>query len=363
MASENPFAEFRHECENSLAKAFKKAFSEIQIASLAFEKPPSPEFGQLASSLCFELAKQTGKKPLDLANLLIKAIDKSKLHLTERIVSAGGCYINFHADFAKLSTLTLESATQFDTEYGFVKTDKPLKIIVEHTSVNPLHPIHIGQARNPMLGDAVARMLKSRGHTVFRHYYIDDVGRQTAVTAYGYEKLGKPKPEEKPDRFIGKIYTITSCLVEINRLKTELVRAKAVSAEEEIAKINKELDEWMSVAVELKERFPELFEELLEKIGEDEDPENEVNKLNRAYETGEKNAKKLIRDVSKLCLQGFRETLSRAEVFYDSWDWESDFVWSNKVSEVLQKLKTTPYVFTLGGVLEFDAEKSFESLT
>ena len=362
MVSENPFALFRVECETVLGDALKEVFPEIQIANLALEKPPVPEFGQLASSLCFELAKQLGEKPLALAERLVETLGKSKFSLIERVVPAGGGYINFHVDFEKFSALTIESVGQLGTEYGFVKAEKPLKIIVEHTSVNPLHPIHIGQARNPMLGDAVARMLKSRGHTVFRHYYIDDVGRQTAVTAYGYEKLGKPKPEEKPDRFIGKIYTITSCLVEINRLKTELVRAKAVSAEEEIAKINKELDEWMSVAVELKERFPKLFEELLEKIGEDEDPENEVNKLNRAYETGEKNAKKLIRDVSKLCLQGFRETLSRAEVFYDSWDWESDFVWSNKVSEVLQKLKTTPYVFTLGGVLEFDAEKVIREL-
>ena len=362
MVSENPFAEFRLECENVLGEALKKVFPEFYIPRLTLERPPSPEFGQLASSMCFELAKQVGETPLVLAERLVEALDKSRFSLIERVVTAGEGYINFHVDFAKFSALTLESARQLDAEYGFVKTQEPLKIIVEHTSVNPLHPIHIGQARNPMLGDAIARLLKSRGHTVFRHYYIDDVGRQTAVIAYGYEKLGRPKPEGKPDHFIGKIYTITSCLVEINRLKMELELAKAVSATEEIAKINRELDDWMSVVFELKERFPELFEELLEKIREDENPENTVNKLNRAYETGEEKAKQIIREVSELCLQGFKETLSRAEVFYDSWDWESDFVWSNQVAEILQKLKTTPYVLTLGGVLEFDAEKVVKTL-
>ncbi|MGC9345773.1 MAG: arginine--tRNA ligase, partial [Candidatus Bathyarchaeales archaeon] len=84
--------------------------------------------------------------------------------------------------------------------------------------------------------------------------------------------------------------------------------------------------------------------------------------LNRAYEAGEEKAKRIIREVSELCLQGFKETLSRAEVFYDSWDWESDFVWSNRVAEILQKMKTTPYVLTLGGVLEFDAEKVVKEL-
>jgi len=362
MVSENPFAQFRLECEDILANVLKKLIPEIQIARLALEKPPTPEFGQLASSFCFELAKQVGEKPIALAERVVEAIDKSKFSLIKSVVPAGGGYINFHVDFAKFSALAIESARQLDTGYGFVKTEKPLKIIVEHTSVNPLHPIHVGQARNPMLGDAVARMLKARGHTVLRHYYIDDVGRQTAVIAYGYKKLGKPKPEDKPDHLIGKIYTITSCLVEINRLKKELERAKQVSATDEITKINRELDDWMSVAVELKERFPELFNELLEKMGEDEDVENEINELNRAYEAGDEEAKKLIREVSDLCLQGFKETLTRAEVFYDSWDWESDFVWSNKVAEVLQILKTTPYVYTLGGVLEFNAEKVIREL-
>jgi arginyl-tRNA synthetase len=209
-----------------------------------------------------------------------------------------------------------------------------------------------------MLGDALARILKSRGHTVFRHYYIDDVGRQSAVVAYGYAKLGKPQPDEKADHFVGKIYTVTSCLVEINRLKKALELAKTVSSLDEIAKINKEIDEWVSIAAELQEKLPTLFEKLLAKIGEDENPEEEISKLNRAYENGDPKAKRLIREVSELCLQGFRKTQERVEIFYDFWDWESDFVWSAQVPEVLRKLKMSPFVYTEGGVLEFDAEKA-----
>ncbi|MGA9387513.1 MAG: arginine--tRNA ligase [Candidatus Bathyarchaeia archaeon] len=362
MASANPFAEFRSECERILAEAFKKAYSEVQITDLAFEKPTSPEYGQLASSLCLEFAKKVGKKPITMAKTIIKAIDKSKLKLVEGAIPAGAGYMNFHANFGKLTALTLESARKLDAEYGFVKTDKPLRIIVEHTSVNPLHPIHIGQARNPILGDALARMLKARGHTVFRHYYIDDVGRQSSVVAYGYEKLGKPKPDGKPDHFIGKIYTITSCLTEINRLKRDLERAKTVSAPEEISKTNKELDNWVSIAAELEDRYHDLFEKLLEKIGKEEDSENAINRLNRAYEDGQPKAKQLVREVSEMCLEGFKKTLSRIGVSYDSWDWEGDFVWGNHVAEVLRKLQKSPYTFVEGGVSEFDAEKVIKEL-
>jgi arginyl-tRNA synthetase len=356
MISENPFNKFRKECETVLAQALKKALPEVKVETLSFSKPPNPDFGQLASSLCFELAKKLHQKTGDLAAQLVKAVGKQSFSLLEKVTAAGG-YVNFHVNFPKFSALTLESIRQLDSDYGFVKTENPMKMIVEHTSVNPLHPIHIGQARNPMIGDALSRILKSRGHTVSRHYYIDDVGRQSSVVAYGYAKLGEPKPDEKRDHFVGKIYTITSCLVELNRLRRELERAKVVSSSEEVAKLTEQVDEWMSIAVELEEKFPVLFEKLLAKIGEGENPEEEINRLNRAYENGDAEAKRLIREVSELCLQGFRETQKRVEIYYDSWDWESDFVWSSQVSDVLRKLKTSPFVFSEGGVLEFDAEK------
>jgi len=291
-----------------------------------------------------------------LAAQLVKAVGNPKLSLLENVTAAGG-YVNFHVNFPKFITVTLESIRQLDSAYGFVKTENPAKIIVEHTSVNPLHPIHIGQARNPMIGDALARILTCRGHKVSRHYYIDDVGRQSSVVAYGYAKLGEPEPDEKPDHFVGKIYTITSCLVELNRLRRELELAKAVSPSDEVVKLNKQIDEWMSIAAELEEKFPALFEKLLAKIGEAKNPEEEINRLNRAYEDGDAEAKRLIRKVSEMCLSGFRETQKRVAICYDSWDWESDFVWSSQVSEVLQKLKTSPFVYSEGGVLEFDAEK------
>ena len=362
MVSENPFDQFRQECQTALANALNKALPETQQPTITLNKTPNIEYGQLASSLCFELAKKLGQKPLALANQLVGAIDKSEFNLIEKVAPAGAGYINFHVNFAKFSALTLESVKKLGSEYGFAKTDKPKKIIVEHTSVNPLHPIHIGQARNPMLGDALARILKYRGHEVSRHYYIDDVGRQSSVVAYGYAKLGKPKPTEKADLFVGKIYTVTSCIVEINRLKKLRETAIAVHNADDLVKANKEIDEWMSIAAELKEKYPVLFEALTAKISQDENPEEEIKRLNCAYENDEPNAKQLIREVSDLCLEGFRETMKRVGVTYDSWDWESDFVWSTQVNDVLAKLKASPFVFNEKGVLVFDAEKVVQTL-
>ena len=362
MISQNPFDKFRQECQDILANALNRTLPEIKQSAIALNKTPNIEYGQLASSLCFELAKKFNQKPFPLAELIVGAIDQSRFNLVEKVAPAGAGYVNFHVNFSKFSALTLGSIKELRFTYGFVKTTDPQKIIVEHTSVNPLHPIHIGQARNPMLGDALARILQYRGHEVSRHYYIDDVGRQSSVVAYGYAKLGKPKPTEKTDLFVGKIYTVTSCIVEINRLKKSRELAIAIHSVDDLVKVNKEIDEWMSIAAELKEKYPVLFETLTSKISQDENPEEEINRLNRAYEDGESNAKQLIREVSDLCLEGFRETMKRVGVTYDSWDWESDFVWSAQVSEVLAKLKASPFVYNEKGVLEFDAEKVVDDL-
>ena len=361
MVSANPFAEFRRECETVLADALKTAIPEAKGETFTFSKPTNPNFGQLASSVSFELAKQLKKKPNDLATQLAQAANKTLFVLVKKVEPAGG-YVNFYVDFAKFSALTLESIGQLGQEFGFIKTDKPTKIIVEHTSVNPLHPIHIGQARNPMLGDALARILTRRGNEVSRHYYIDDVGRQSSVVAYGYAKLGKPVPDEKSDLFVGKIYTVTACLVELKKLNRQLELAKTIETAEDVVKITKELDEWMTIAAELEEKYPKLFKTLLEKIGEDKNPEEEINRLNRAYEDGKPDARALIREVSELCLEGFRKTQRRVKISYDSWDWESDFVWSGQVSKVLGQLEASGFVHSENGVLEFDAEKVIAAL-
>ncbi|UCE57962.1 MAG: arginine--tRNA ligase, partial [Candidatus Bathyarchaeota archaeon] len=357
MVSVNPFAEFRVGCETALKNALNRLYPQFSLVSTILESPPNPKFGELASSVCFELAKQTGKGPRKIAKQLIQIIDASKLPLVQSVKAAGEGYINFHARFERFSRLTIESVRTLGNKYGYIRTSESKRVIVEHTSVNPIHPIHIGQARNPVLGDALARILKAHGHTVSRHYYVDDVGRQSAVIAYGYEKLGKPKPEGKPDGFIGAIYAVTSCLMEIQRLKKEIAKRKELSPNQEVSKLQRELDDWTSVAVDLKDGSPKLFAQLLDEIGGDEDPENQVGDFIRRYEAGEKNAKRLIREVCQLCLQGFRETLAKAGISLDSWDWESDFIWNGDVMRVLDDLKSTPYVYREAGVLEFDAEK------
>jgi arginyl-tRNA synthetase len=84
--------------------------------------------------------------------------------------------------------------------------------------------------------------------------------------------------------------------------------------------------------------------------------------LNQAYEGGDGKAKQLVRKVSELCLEGFRETLTKIDITFDSWDWESELMWSGRVQEVLQRLRRSKYVHIESGVMEFDGEKVVREL-
>ena len=361
MVSTNPFGEFREACEAALRKALSELHPEATHRSLLLNEPPNRSFGELSSNVMLELAQSRSQDtPKKLADQLVPLIHADGIPAIRAVKTAGAGYINFYADFTELSRMTIDSIRSLDSRYGSVRTKKPMSIIVEHTSANPISPIHIGQARNPILGDALARVLEARGHRVSRHFYIDDVGRQVAVAAFGYRLIEEPSPmDEKPDHYIGTIYTITSCIVEISRLKRALQQAETLSPEKTM-QLTSSLREWNQVADEFRKKHPRLFKLLLHQLPLDEDVEARINALNRAYEAGEPKAKRLIRETCGLSMQGLKETLSRVGVCFNSWDWESDLVWNGSVRDVLENLKKTGYVFSEGPVLEFDANKVAE---
>jgi len=235
-----------------------------------------------------------------------------------------------------------------------VKAKRPLRVVVEHTSVNPVHAIHIGQARNTVLGDSIARILKARGHSVKTRYYVDDMGRQSAILAYGYLKLGNGEVEGKIDHFLGSVYSLTNCILEVKSLKKRIEETQPERLEE-LNRLRARLDEWVSIAAELQEKHPSLFEKLTTLI--EDDAETQVGMLIRDYERKKPSAVEAIRRVSALCLEGFKETLRKLEVEFDSWDWESDLVWSSVVGKILEELKRTGYVREVEGVLELESER------
>lgn len=355
----NPFGEFRRECEKAVEKAVKQLHPDIVLPSYILSIPPSPDFGDLSCSVCFEISRTAREPPPVLASKISEEILRSlKMNLVEKVNSVKG-YINFFVNLPKLSELTVNAAEHLQRNYGFIKTDKPKKIIVEHTSANPSGPLHIGTARNAILGDFLARTLKARGHQVRRHFYVDDVGRQVAIASYGYKILGMPPIKGKTDRFIGLIYTATNCAIEIKTLKEKI---STLQNQEGREKLNRKLDDYLAVATDLQTNFKEEFNTIWEAVSGETDPEKTIEHLIKAYEKKDPGAVNLICKTVKASLEGFKETLAKAGIEFDSWDWESQLLWEGKVKEAVDKLKQTPYTFQKEGSLILNVDLAAERL-
>src|SRR3989454_8460064 len=59
-----------------------------------------------------------------------------------------------------------------------------------------------------------------------------------------------------------------------------------------------------------------------------------------------------------MVLAGFEETLRRARIYFDQWDWESEMLWTGRVSELLDRLKETGLARSKGGSWELDVGKA-----
>ncbi len=351
----DPLAQLRGECQRLLEEALSKAYTGVELPSSKFSQPPNPEMGELSSPVCFQLARRLRSRPAEIAEKLVKEIDPESSALVGSAEAVNG-YINFRADTGSFSRIVLETVTGEDAEYGFLKAPEPERVMVEHTSANPNAPLHIGNARNSILGDCLAEILKRRGHDVSIHFLVNDMGRQVAMTAYGWQLLGRPEPEGVAELWVGTIYASVNVVNELTRLRGELERAEERGMASEVAELQAEIADYEKAVGELRNRYPDVYNTLAKKIPEVEDPEAEIVRLNTAYENNDHEAVEDVRQIVGYCLQGFKTSLGGIGIGFDSFDFESDLVWRRAAEEVLEELRATPYVFEDEGALILDCD-------
>ncbi|MEM4348791.1 MAG: arginine--tRNA ligase [Candidatus Anstonellaceae archaeon] len=198
------FFSLKQELADAIAQA---AGCSIQEALQSIELPKK-QFGDLACTVAFSLAKKGHESPSEIAKNIKERIGP---HPWIAKVETEGPYINFFLSEEFFFRL-LEAVSKSCESFGRGKK-KEGKIIVEFPSVNPNKPWHVGHLRNAILGDAVASLLEFCGYQVERIDYIDDLGLQVAQSFWGYKALGN-KPEGKLDLWLGMQYVQVSRLFE-----------------------------------------------------------------------------------------------------------------------------------------------------
>lgn len=237
---------------------------------------------------CFPLAKALRKSPAEVAKELVAALAPRG---TVRF-AAEGPYVNFTAEPHALARATLAAVGERGALYG-THPGLGTSVIVEHTSANPNGPFHVGRARNPIVGDTLARVLRAAGHRVTAEYYVNDMGKQVAILNWGLRNLSRadipPTDRAKADHQHVGFYQ------------------KANEMQEKDAAVAKAIGD----------------------------------SLHR-FEQGDAATATEFREAVTLVLGGMRESLARMNVQMDRYSWESEYVFNGSVRPVVESLQKSP---------------------
>jgi len=254
-----------------------------------------PRYGEVSSLAAFDLAKKHKRSPSEVASEIADRMRSEEMELIKDVEAVRG-YINFKPDWIRYSEEILREILEKGERYGSSDVGAGKRIIIEHTSVNPNKPLHVGHARNTCLGDSLARILRFIGYDVIVLNYIDDSGAQMADLILGFTELGYPLDPPQGMRF--DEYCGDVVYVEVS---------KRVEEDERLAEERKRI------------------------VGEIESGRGKFYQLNRRV------VERVLRDQIKTCW--------RLGATYDILNLESQIISLNIWREVFEKLKERRLVY------------------
>ena len=161
--------------------------------------PKQKEHGDFATNVALGLAKRAGRPSREVAQAIVDALPRAPF--VERVEIAGPGFLNVFTTDEWLHA-ALRDVVAAGEAYGRAAANGR-RVQVEFVSANPTGPLHIGHARNAVLGDALARLFEAAGWIVDREYYFYDAGRQmdrfaASIEARYLQALGREAevPEE-----------------------------------------------------------------------------------------------------------------------------------------------------------------------
>jgi arginyl-tRNA synthetase len=183
------FREFESEAREALLAAAKhRGYKLVEVELL---RPPNPELGDISSPVGLRLARETKRAPWAIAKEFAETIDAStNWRLIGGVEAHESGYVNFRTNWGLFASELLSSILK--PKGGVLSLDAPgdrKRFAIEHTNVNPNKALHIGHARNLVLGDSLVRTMKRLGHNVQTLNYIDDSGAQVADVIVGLKFL------------------------------------------------------------------------------------------------------------------------------------------------------------------------------
>lgn len=258
----------------------KKMIGEIVEEEVIVSNPPSNIKADL-SVPCFTLNIDDIKNPNEKANAIL-----SKLEIDNDLfskVEVLGPYINFTINKDTLAIDLVKEINEKKHTYGSNNIGNGEDMLIEHTSINPNASPHIGRSRNSIIGSFLTNLFEFEGYNVEKHYFINDIGKQISMLLVGVLKYGDIKKISFDD--------ILDLYVRIN---------------------------------EESKNDPEVEKEVFYYLNE--------------LENGNEEVREKFRELTDICAKGQQKIFKKMGISWDVFTRESDFVFSNKTSEILNKL-------------------------
>ena len=248
--------------------------------------PPDSAMGDY-SVPCFRLAKGAGVAPVALAQQLGDALcERDLASLGIDRVEVRGPYLNLFLARGDRAARVIDAVLSAGDRYGCGATGTGMRALVEHTSINPNASPHLGRARNAWVGDTLVRLLRFEGYHLDVRFFVNDVGRQIALLVLG---VGDRNPG---------FSALLQIYVDINR---------RLQADPELAA--------------------------------------QVTQLLERLESGDPETRAAFRRVVEISVRGMREVFADADVRYDRFDYESDYLTAERSKQLVQRLRATGRLF------------------
>ena len=177
------------------------------VSDFKIEIPADKSHGDFATNAAMVCAKPFRMAPRAIAEKILGELVLEGTYF-DRAEIAGPGFINFFLSprwFAQVVNTVLEETGT----YGRTDTGEGKRVLVEFVSANPTGPMHMGNARGGVLGDALASVLDRAGYNVSREFYVNDAGNQIEKFAASIDAryrqliLGEDKVEFPEDGYHG----------------------------------------------------------------------------------------------------------------------------------------------------------------
>ena len=184
---------------------------------------PAAEFGDYASNIALQLAKQVGKNPRDVAEEIA-----GKLRETgdfSEVTIAGPGFINIRVSGVSVAR---QLQSEWTERYGESQVGAGKTAIVEYPSPNMAKPYSVGHLRPGNQGWAAKQLLEATGWKVITDNHLGDYGAPLGIWITGFLHYSNEEALIKDGVYeLGRVYIETK-----KALKEEAERGESTLADE-----------------------------------------------------------------------------------------------------------------------------------